>query len=70
VLFFFCPQDDLRKAILASIEDFDPDNPWIKDASGRHTNIAALLDWPSDDSDEDDETPSKPSKGTFISFMK
>ncbi|XP_045177754.2 ankyrin repeat and IBR domain-containing protein 1-like [Mercenaria mercenaria] len=47
--------EDLRKAILASIEDFDPQNPWIVDASGRHTNIAALLDWPSDDSDDSDD---------------
>ncbi|KAH3754089.1 hypothetical protein DPMN_188749 [Dreissena polymorpha] len=51
----------MRKAILASIEDFDPENPWIVDASGRHTNIAAILDWPSDDSD--DETPSRANKG-------
>ncbi|XP_052236052.1 ankyrin repeat and IBR domain-containing protein 1-like [Dreissena polymorpha] len=52
--------EDMRKAILASIEDFDPENPWIVDASGRHTNIAAILDWPSDDSD--DETPSRANK--------
>ena len=47
-------QEELKKAILASIEDFDPENPWIVDASGRHTNVAALLDWPSDDSDDSD----------------
>ncbi|KAL4216921.1 Ankyrin repeat and IBR domain-containing protein 1 [Mactra antiquata] len=47
--------EDLRKAILASIEDFDPENPWIVNAAGRHTNVAALLDWPSDDSDDDDD---------------
>ena len=53
-----CSQEDLKKAILASIEDFDPDNPWII-ASGRHTNVAALLDWPSDDdSDDSDSVPS------------
>jgi len=56
---YLCPQEDLRKAILASIEDFDPDNPWIVDASGRHTNVAALLDWPSDDSSDDESVPSK-----------
>ena len=51
-------QEDLKKAILASIEDFDPENPWIVDASGRHTNVAALLDWPSDDSDDSDSMAS------------
>lgn len=49
--------EDLKKAILASIEDFDPENPWII-ASGRHTNVAALLDWPSDDSDDSDSMAS------------
>ncbi|XP_060599500.1 ankyrin repeat and IBR domain-containing protein 1-like [Ruditapes philippinarum] len=54
--------EDLRKAILASIEDFDPDNPWIVDASGRHTNVAALLDWPSsEDSDDSDDGKQKTS---------
>lgn len=47
------PEDeDLRKAILASIQEVDPANPWIKDASGRHTNVATLLEWPAEDSDE------------------
>ncbi|XP_041374912.1 ankyrin repeat and IBR domain-containing protein 1-like isoform X2 [Gigantopelta aegis] len=46
--------EDLRKAILASIQDVDPANPWIKDASGRHTNVMAYLDWPADDSDDSD----------------
>ncbi|CAG2212299.1 ANKIB1 [Mytilus edulis] len=46
--------DELRSAVLASIQDVDPANPWIKDASGRHTNVTAMLDWPdSDDSDTD-----------------
>ncbi|CAG5115366.1 unnamed protein product [Candidula unifasciata] len=35
--------EDLRKAIVASIQEVDPSNPWIKDASGRHTNVMALL---------------------------
>lgn len=47
-------KDDLRSAVLASIQDVDPANPWIKDASGRHTNVTAMLDWPdSDDSDSE-----------------
>lgn len=59
-------KEDLRKAILASIEDFDPENPWIVDASGRHTNVAALLDWPSDDSDDSDEMASRSNdKGSY-----
>lgn len=45
----------MRKAILASIQEVDPAKPWIKDASGRHTNVMAVLDWPnSDDSDTED----------------
>ena len=52
---FICPsahQEELRKAILASMQEVDIANPWIKDASGRHTNVMAVLDWPdSDDSD-------------------
>ena len=44
-------QEELRKAILASIQEVDPSNPWIKDASGRHTNVLAVLDWPDSDSD-------------------
>ncbi|XP_029650318.1 ankyrin repeat and IBR domain-containing protein 1 isoform X2 [Octopus sinensis] len=43
--------EELRKAILASIQEVDPANPWIKDASGRHTNVMAVLDWPDSDSD-------------------
>ena len=44
----------MRSAVLASIQDIDPANPWIKDASGRHTNVTAMLDWPdSDDSDSE-----------------
>ena len=49
-------QEDLRKALIASLQDLDPNNPWIKDSSGRHTNIHALLDWPEDE-DSDNETP-------------
>ncbi|XP_046380179.1 ankyrin repeat and IBR domain-containing protein 1-like isoform X2 [Haliotis rufescens] len=46
--------EDLRKAILASIQEVDPANPWIKDASGRHTNVMAYLEWPAEDSDDSD----------------
>ncbi|KAL8591046.1 hypothetical protein ACOMHN_015669 [Nucella lapillus] len=46
--------EDLRKAIMASIQEVDPGNPWIKDASGRHTNVMALLEWPLEDSDDSD----------------
>lgn len=47
--------EQLRKAILASIQEVDPAKPWIKDASGRHTNVMAVLDWPnSDDSDTEE----------------
>ena len=31
----------------------DPSQPWVKDSRGRHTNLAALLDWPDLDSDEE-----------------
>ncbi|KAL3854879.1 hypothetical protein ACJMK2_014115 [Sinanodonta woodiana] len=46
--------EDLKKAILASMQDIDPTNPWIVDASGRHANIEAMLNWPSDESDDSD----------------
>lgn len=53
ILYFV--QEQLRKAILASIQEVDPAKPWIKDASGRHTNVMAVLDWPnSDDSDTEE----------------
>ncbi|XP_064646454.1 ankyrin repeat and IBR domain-containing protein 1-like isoform X2 [Lineus longissimus] len=48
--------EDLRKALLASIQDIDPNNPWVKDKSGRHTNVAAYLDWPVDDSEDDSDS--------------
>lgn len=49
----------MRKAIIASIREVDPCNPWIKDASGRHTNVMAVLDWPGYDSDESDSEVSQ-----------
>lgn len=52
---WYFEQEQLRKAILASIQEVDPAKPWIKDASGRHTNVMAVLDWPnSDDSDTEE----------------
>lgn len=38
---------------MASLRDIDPNNPWVKDAQGRHTNLPAIYDWPDYDSDED-----------------
>jgi hypothetical protein len=49
------PQDDLKKALMASIQDLDPANPWVKDPSGKHTNVSLLLDWPEEDDDDDDD---------------
>ena len=56
-------QEDLKRALLASLEDSSRaggdgsvgggGSGWIKDASGRHANITALLDWP----EEDDADP-------------
>ncbi|KAK7074772.1 hypothetical protein SK128_016872 [Halocaridina rubra] len=34
----------------------DPSQPWVKDSRGRHTNLAALLDWPDLDSDEEESS--------------
>lgn len=49
-------QDDLKKALLASLQDLNPATSWVKDPSGRHTNLAAVLDWP-DSEDSDTEAP-------------
>ncbi|KAI8776004.1 ankyrin repeat and IBR domain-containing protein 1 [Biomphalaria glabrata] len=49
--------EDLHRAIVASIQEVNPANPWIKDASGRHTNVNSLLEWPSpSDESEDSDT--------------
>lgn len=45
-------QEDLRQVLLKSLADIDPANPWVKDPSGRHTNVSALLDWPEEPEDE------------------
>ncbi len=46
---------------MASVQDLDPSNPWVKDPSGKHTNVSALLDWPeeSDDSDSESKSPTR-----------
>lgn len=46
--------------MIASLQD-DPANLWVKDPSGRHKNVSALLDWPeeSDESDSENVSPSK-----------
>ncbi|CAF1628062.1 unnamed protein product [Rotaria magnacalcarata] len=39
--------DELKKAIAASLKDLDPKNPWVVDRKGRHTNLVTLLnEWP------------------------
>jgi hypothetical protein len=37
------------------MQDLDPANPWVKDPSGKHTNISALLDWPEESDESDNE---------------
>jgi len=44
----------------------DPSNPWVKDPSGKHTNVSALLDWPAE-SDESDSETNSPSKFSVLS---
>ncbi|XP_059164030.1 ankyrin repeat and IBR domain-containing protein 1-like [Physella acuta] len=53
--------EDLHRAIIASIQEVNPANPWIKDASGRHTNVTTLLEWPSP-SDESEDSDCEPDK--------
>ncbi|XP_069676141.1 uncharacterized protein [Periplaneta americana] len=50
------PVDDeqMSHAIAASLKDLDPNNPWVKDSQGRHTNLSAIYDWPDFDSDEEE----------------
>ena len=45
----------MKKALLESLADIDPANPWVKDASGRHTNVSALLDWPEEEDESENE---------------
>ncbi|XP_035231957.1 ankyrin repeat and IBR domain-containing protein 1-like, partial [Stegodyphus dumicola] len=52
------PVDDplLSQAILESLESIDPNDPWVVDHQGKHTNIAAVCDWPDYDSEEEGYT--------------
>jgi ankyrin repeat/IBR domain-containing protein 1 len=43
----------MSHAIAASLKDLDPNNPWVKDSQGRHTNLSAIYDWPDFDSDQE-----------------
>lgn len=46
--------------MIASLQD-DPGTLWVKDPSGKHKNVSALLDWPeeSDESDSENAAPPK-----------
>ncbi|GFT96564.1 ankyrin repeat and IBR domain-containing protein 1 [Nephila pilipes] len=50
------PIDDplLSQAILDSLETVDPNDPWVINQHGKHTNVAAVCDWPDVDSEEED----------------
>lgn len=41
------------QAIEESLKDLDANNPWVKDARGRHNNLSAIYDWPDFDSDDE-----------------
>lgn len=41
---------------MESLENIDPNDPWIIDENGKHTNVAAVCDWPDYDSDDDDSS--------------
>nr|XP_053654000.1 uncharacterized protein LOC128703390 [Cherax quadricarinatus] len=47
------PADDMENVEVMG-RSLDPSQPWVKDSRGRHTNLAALLDWPDLDSDDDE----------------
>ncbi|KAG1669698.1 Ankyrin repeat and IBR domain-containing protein 1 [Nymphon striatum] len=49
------PIEDLQitQAMQNSLKDLDPNNPWVKDSKGRHTNLLAVYEWPDFDSDEE-----------------
>ncbi|XP_022243991.1 ankyrin repeat and IBR domain-containing protein 1-like isoform X1 [Limulus polyphemus] len=44
--------EQISQAIMASLWDMDPQNPWVKDVQGRHSNLSAIYDWPDCDSDD------------------
>lgn len=39
-------QEELLRELYDGVRAFDPAQPWIKDSSGRHRNLASLFDWP------------------------
>lgn len=47
------PADDMENVEVMG-RALDPAQPWVKDSRGRHTNLAALLDWPDLDIDEEE----------------
>ena len=61
-------QEDLKKALLASLQDLNPQSSWVKDPSGRHTNLAAVLDWP--DSEDSDTETTNPEGDTPIAICE
>lgn len=47
---------DFKRELLQSLGKIDPRMKWVQDPkTGRHVNVAALLDWPSDNSDSSDD---------------
>ena len=42
---------------MASLKD--PSKAWVKDQSGKHTNLTAVLDWPDSDSDVETYSPAQ-----------
>lgn len=49
-------QPQLSQAILESLENIDPNDPWVVDENGKHTNVAAVCDWPDYDSEDDESS--------------
>ncbi|XP_037798012.1 ankyrin repeat and IBR domain-containing protein 1-like isoform X1 [Penaeus monodon] len=49
------PADDMENVEVMG-RALDPAQPWVKDSRGRHTNLAALLDWPDLDIDEEESS--------------
>ncbi|XP_066998592.2 uncharacterized protein [Anabrus simplex] len=47
-------KEQMSHAIAVSLKGLDPNNPWVKDEQGRHTNLSAIYDWPDFDSDEEE----------------
>uniref|UniRef100_A0A1B6EFT1 RBR-type E3 ubiquitin transferase n=1 Tax=Clastoptera arizonana TaxID=38151 RepID=A0A1B6EFT1_9HEMI len=45
---------DQVHAIAESLKALDSNNPWVKDAQGRHNNLSAIYDWPDFDSDDEE----------------